>query len=106
MVMMKYNTAFDSQGKPIFSYYRERLIRNFRGYRWMGAVHEVIPPQGKVIHSTIAVTSKMGKGDPDRNLRIFEKLLREGKTLDPRQRFYYARELFYHERYEGPPRSC
>ena len=44
MVMMKYNTAFDSQGKPIFSYYRERLIRNFRGYRWMGAVHEVIPP--------------------------------------------------------------
>lgn len=102
MVMMKYNTAFDSQGKPIFSYYRERLIRNFRGYRWLGAVHEVIPPQGKVIHSTIAVThQKMGKGDPDRNLRIFEKLLREGKTLDPRQRFYYARELFYHERYEG-----
>lgn len=101
MVMMKYNTAFDSKGKPVFSYYRERLVRNFGEDQWIGAIHEVIPPRGKVIYSTIAVThKKIGEGDPDRNLRIFEKLLREGKDLDPRQRFYYARELFYHARYE------
>ena len=32
MVMMKYHTAFDSSGKPTFSYYRERLIANHKGY--------------------------------------------------------------------------
>lgn len=101
MVMMKYHTAFDQQGKPVFSYYRERLVRNGKSFRWVGAVHEVIPPQGTVIYSPIAVThQKIGPGDPDRNLRIFEKLLREGTPLDPRQRFYYARELYYHESYE------
>ena len=101
MVMMKYHTAFDQRGKPVFSYYRERLVRNKKSFRWIGAVHEVIPPRGKVIYSPIAVThQKIGPGDPDRNLRIFEKLLREGTPLDPRQRFYYARELYYHENYE------
>ena len=106
MVMMKYHTAFDQRGKPVFSYYRERLVRNGKSFRWIGAVHEVIPPRGKVIYSPIAVThQKIGPGDPDRNLRIFEKLLREGTPLDPRQRFYYARELYYHENYTNATES-
>lgn len=28
MVMMKYNTSFDPAGNPVFSYYRERWVRN------------------------------------------------------------------------------
>jgi hypothetical protein len=27
MVMMKYNTNFDSDGNPTFSYYRERIFK-------------------------------------------------------------------------------
>lgn len=58
IVMMKYNTSFDEAGKPSFSYFRERWIRNCSIYRWIGAVHEVIPPNGKVIYSDIAVSHK------------------------------------------------
>lgn len=38
-------------------------------------------------------------GDPDRNLRIYQAQLDAGKTLEPRQRFYYGRELYYHQRW-------
>lgn len=68
---------------------------------WQGRVHEVIPPRGKIEYSDAAVShKKLHPGDPDRNLRIFEKMLSGGEGLDPRQQFYYGRELFYHERYD------
>lgn len=101
MVMMKYNTAFDEAGHPSFSYFRERWIRNSEAYRWIGAVHEVIPPKGKLLYSDIAIThKKTGAGDPDRNLRIYQKLIAEGKPLEARQQYYYARELYYHKQYD------
>lgn len=101
IVMMKYHTAFDEAGIPSFSYFRERWIRNSSRYRWAGAVHEVIPPNGKVLYSDIAICHrKTGAGDPDRNLRIYRKMLDEGKVLEPRQQYYYGRELYYHGKYE------
>ena len=101
MVMMKYNTAFDEDGKPSFSYFRERWIRNCSEYRWVGAVHEVISPSGNIVYSDIAVShKKINAGDPDRNLKIYQKALAEGKTLEPRQQYYYGRELYYHKQYE------
>ena len=101
MVMLRYNTGFDQQGRPVFSYYRERLVKNRAGYRWAGAVHEAIAPSGRVVYRDIAVTHRKDRpGDPDRNLKIFEKLLSEGKRLQPRERFYYARELYYHAHYK------
>lgn len=101
MVMMKYNTSFDEKGKPSFSYFRERWIRNCAEYHWIGPVHEVIPPKGKVIYSDIAIShKKTGIGDPDRNLRIYHKLIAEGKSLEPRHQYYYGRELYYHRQYE------
>ena len=101
IVMMKYNTSFDEAGKPSFSYYRERLIRNSAQYRFTGAVHEVILPNGKTLYSDIAVSHrKMNAGDPDRNLKIYQKLLADGKPLEPRQQYYYGRELYYHRKYK------
>lgn len=100
VVMMRYHIAFDQNRNPTFSYYRERLVRNCPQARWKGEIHEVIARFGDTVYSEIAVThQKEGPGDPDRNLRIFEKLRAEGKTLVPRQQFYYARELYYHARY-------
>lgn len=102
MVMMKYHTGFDEQGKPTFSYYRERMIRKGAGFSWEGAVHEVISPSGNIHYSDAAITHKKEKtGDPDRNLRIFEKMQSEGRVLDARQQFYYARELYYHQKYQN-----
>lgn len=101
VVMMKYNTGFDSKGNVTFSYYRERIIKNHCGMLWKGAVHEVIETNGNVEHSDCAITHrKLHPSDPDRNLNIFEKLIEKGIPLDPRQQFYYGRELYYHNRFE------
>lgn len=101
IVMMKYNTSFDKAGKPSFSYFRERWIRNCTQYRWVGAVHEVIPPNGKIVYSDIAIShKKIGTGDPDRNLKIYQKMIAQGKDLEARQQYYYGRELYYHKQYD------
>lgn len=101
VVMLRYHTAFDETGNPTFSYDRERIVRNHAGFLWQGAVHEAITPAGTVFYAEIAVThKKLRPGDPDRNLRIFERLLREGRRFTPREQFYYARELYYHGRYQ------
>ena len=100
VVMMPYHTAFDSSGKPTFSYYRERLVRNCPAYRWKGKVHEAIVPCGKVIYSDIAVEHhKIKPADPDRNMKIYQNQLSHGETLTPREQFYYGRELYYHGEY-------
>lgn len=89
IVMMKYNTSFDEAGKPSFSYFRERWIRNCAKYRWIGEVHEVIPPDGRLLYSDLAVShKKTSAGDPDRNLKIYRKMIAEGKLLEPRQQYY------------------
>jgi len=101
IVMMKYHTGFDDMGNPNFSYYRERLIKNHKGYLWVSPIHEAITPSGNIIYSETGIEHrKIKASDPDRNLRIFEKMIHEGIPLDPRQQFYYAGELYYHRRYE------
>ncbi|MDE7311727.1 MAG: glycosyltransferase [Eubacterium sp.] len=101
IVMMKYHTSFDEAGKPTFSYFRERWIRNSPKYRWVGAVHEVIPPSGSIVYSDLAIShKKRNAGDPGRNLKIYRKVLAEGKQLDPRQQYYFGRELYYHKQYK------
>ncbi len=101
IVMLPYNIAFDEFGNPTFSYYRERIIRNSPAYRWHGRVHEAIVPTGNVIYSDAAVTHKKTKApDPDRNLRIYKKMLKEKINFTPRDSFYYGRELFYHKKYD------
>lgn len=100
MVMMKYDVAFDAAGRPTFSYYRERLMRREAGFLWEGPVHEAIAPAGRILYSDIAVQHrKLHPGDPARNLRIFEKMKAEGKLREPRQQYYYARELLDNGRY-------
>lgn len=101
IVMMKYHTFFDEAGRPSFTYFRERWIRNCSKYRWVGAVHEVIPLNGSILYSDLAICHKKVKaGDPDRNLRIYRKMLKEGVVLDARQQYYYGRELYYHKQYK------
>ena len=98
VVMLPYHAAVDETGTPALTYERERLIRRAAGFRWEGAVHEVIVPAGVIRHGDAAVTHrKTGPGDPDRNLRILEGLRRR-RPLNPREQFYYAREVMYHDR--------
>lgn len=101
-VMMRYNTAFDEQDRPVFSYYRERLIRLSIPHIWKGRVHEAIVYTGRTVYAEgVAVTHRSVKTSySGRNLRIYERQIREGKPLTPRDRFYYGRELYYHGHFE------
>lgn len=102
VVMLPYHIAFDAEGRPTFTYYRERLIRRLAGLRWQGAVHEAIAPVGNVLYydKTAVTHQKLHPSDPHRNLRILEQQLAQGRALSPREQFYYARELDAHGRQE------
>lgn len=98
VVMMKYVMSFDETGKPVFSYYRERLLRNGLGFRWQGRVHEAISPAGRVLYSDIEIEHRKVEsrgGYSDRNLKIYQKMEADGEKFTPRDLFYYGRELYY-----------
>lgn len=100
VVMMRYHTSFDKQGNPTFTYYRERLLRRKDDFKWAGFIHEAIASRGIVEYSDIAITHhKIGPSNPKRNLNIFEKKISEGVELNPREMFYYARELYYNRKF-------
>ena len=79
VVMMKYAIAFDEWDRPTFTYYRERLVRNGDRCRFAGRVHEAITPFGTVKYEEIYVEHRKVKAsDSNRNLRIYERMVREG----------------------------
>lgn len=100
-VMMKYNTGFDRDGHVTFSYYRERLVKREKNFRWQEPVHEYLSVQGVVTQADIAVThTKTGGGPTGRNIAIYEKRLANGEQLSPRGMYYFARELKDNGRYQ------
>lgn len=101
MVMLKYNLNLDENGVPALSYYRERIVKRAKNYKWISPIHEVIQRSGKVVYEDIAIThKKIHPSAPGRNLKIFEKMKENNYPFDARQTFYYARELMYAKRYE------
>ena len=101
VVMMPYAVALDENGRSTFDYYRERIIKNRMGFCFVGRVHEVIPPRGKIHYADILIEHRKEKpGDGDRNLRIYEEMDRSGDPFDSRALYYYGRELVYHKQYE------
>ncbi len=101
IVIMDYAAGFGPDGKPDFIYPRERLIRRGRGFLWKGRVHEAIEPRGKILRAPVVIEHRKKQvKDPDRNLRIYQKMEEEGEELDARSRLYYGRELYYHNQYK------
>ena len=101
VVMMRYVAAFDASGRPSFTYYRERLLRNDKTFLWQGRVHEAVTPKGCILYSPITIEHRKEKaGDSRRNLEIYRQMIRDGEALEPRHQFYYGRELFDHGEYE------
>ncbi|HWS30275.1 MAG TPA: glycosyltransferase family 2 protein [Clostridia bacterium] len=94
-VMMRYDIAFDSGGRPSFSYFRERLSKRARNFKWEEPVHEFLRTYGNIVNAEIHVTHQKPKreSEPGRNARIYEAILQRGETLSPRGTYYYAREL-------------
>lgn len=99
-VSMKYHYAFDEYGNVSLSFRRNRLVKRSKGFRWVGAVHEYLDVDCPSFPSDIAVTHRRVRSHSDRNLRIYENLLKTGADLSPRDRFYYANELRDHRHFE------
>lgn len=94
-VMMPYHCGIGADGKPSLFFERERIIRRDSGLRFSGFVHEAIALSGNVIHADIPVLH-MDEGkrrDPRRNLMLYERHMKDGYAMTPRDWYYYAREL-------------
>jgi tetratricopeptide (TPR) repeat protein len=99
VVKMPYAVGFDSEDKPTYVFERERILRNCPQAKWAGFIHECIASFGKIVTEEILIEHrKIHAGDSDRNLRIYEKHIADGAKLNPRDMFYFARELYYHNR--------
>ena len=99
--MLKYNTSFDEFNNPIFSFYRERIIKNDGSFVWSGFIHEAIAPHGEIKYLDIAIEHRKNKpSDSWRNLNIYRQHIKKGAKLDARESYYYSRELFYHGYYK------
>lgn len=94
VVYLPYHIAFDKEGRPTFTYYRERLVKRERGFRWQEPVHEYLAAGGNTLRGSAAVTHKKPPGRPSgRNLAIYESQMAKGEPLSPRGQYYFAREL-------------
>lgn len=76
------------------AFWRERLVRNCDKCRFVGFIHEVIPPfgqkrtfDGEVIHVSNADHSA-------RNLAMYRKAQTKGKRFTARDKYYFARTLY------------
>ena len=99
--MLKYEIAFDNEGNSTFTYNRERIIKNDPSFFWQGAVHEVITPHGKIEFKDISIQHlKVERKNSKRNLRIYQNLIKQNKTLSAREQYYYSRELYYNQQYK------
>jgi len=102
VVMMRYNTGYDAQGRITFSCFRERLSKRSGNYKWREPVHEYLETGGKRFNADICITHAKPHGrEGERNIRIYENLIAQGKDLTPRGMYYYARELKAHGRYDN-----
>ena len=97
VVYCLYDAAFGADGKPVFSYYRERLVRRDPRAKWVGFVHECIAPFGKTTKSDIRIEHRPSgrKNKAGRNLEIYKKAIARGTELNARDLFYYGRELVF-----------
>lgn len=96
VLMCTYATAYDENLKPTYQFLRERIVKNIPLLRWHDRVHEVIVPCGKVVnrHDIVIYHGKQ-KPHTNRNLKIYQAMIKEGEEFSPRSLFYYARELYY-----------
>lgn len=102
VVYLPYETSFDENGNATFVFDRERIVPSALPHTWKGRVHEVLVHRGTVIRIDSPIRhASIKTGYSNRNLNIYERMKAEGHSFEPRDRFYYGRELFYHRRYDA-----
>ena len=100
--MLKYVMGFVNN-KPTLTFYRERIVKNNSGFNWVGFVHEVITPSGKIEYLDIEIEHRKLASipsNPKRNLNLYRNALKNNYEFSARDRYYYARELYYNGFYK------
>ena len=96
-------TDFDANGNPSVDFYANRIHPRF-GYRWRHPIHEVIVPYEKDLQETYYPIGLQIHHHPDNEksrgqyLPMLEMAVDE-EPFNPRNLYYYARELFFHKQY-------
>lgn len=92
---MRYVTSFDKEGNILREVGRGRLFKRDEGFKWVGRLHECINVKGKVENLDIKIYHKKEViNDPDRNLRIYNKMYEAGEITNYRDALLYAQTLF------------
>ncbi len=87
---------------PSLVFWRERILKRQMGFEFKGRVHEAIEISGNIIYENIPIVhDKLKRSDPERNLKIFEKMLDEQKDFSGREAFYFGSELYYNGKFDS-----
>jgi len=84
------------KNKSRMIYYRERIVKNDGTHLWLDPIHEVMQITGKIGKFDIEIEHRKEKANnPKRNLKVYQKLKKDGMIFNARQQFYYASEYYY-----------
>lgn len=99
-ISMIYNYAFNKDNKPTLTFKRNRIVRKSSNIKWIGFVHEVLDLNiEESYNSDIVITHTRNHSNTNRNLIIFEDKINNNVKFNQRDTLYYAKELFYNDRY-------
>lgn len=91
---LKYVCARDEAGNPTLVIVKNRIVKREKNYKWKNPIHEYLDIDESVTSVDVAIThNKKEVNDPDRNLRIFEKMKKEGQYFDIRNTYLYGKSL-------------
>ena len=94
VVYMPYHMMSNDKKTIEATFWRERIVKREKKFKWHEPIHEYISCSGNIIKVDIAIAHIKEHKSNDRNLKIFKSYLAKGNELTPRQYFYYARELY------------
>ncbi|MBP5198448.1 MAG: glycosyltransferase [Lachnospiraceae bacterium] len=74
--------------------YRPKLFKRLRTFTWIEPVHETVRTMPVVYDSDIVIDHRPESNHSGRDIKIFERMLSEGRDLSKRLCDMYARELY------------
>jgi len=74
--------------------YRPKLYKRIREFRFMDPIHEVVQLEPVVFDSDVEIMHLPTSPHGARDIKNFEKMIREGKPVSKRLHSMYAKELF------------
>ena len=101
MVLMDYRYKKDEFGNVTINQKRERLVKNNKGFKWQGRLHENIPIEGKVEITDIGIDHEHSKpaASQARNIAMLENVI-DTPEENMRDLYYYTKVLYIEKEYD------